>query len=55
MQEFIILNQEEVGALLNMKDVINAVEDAYRYKCSGRENCFLLCVTNLKRAWQNLI
>ena len=44
MQEFIILNQEEVGALLNMKDVINAVEDAYRYKCSGRGELFpLVC------------
>lgn len=44
MQEFRILNQEEVGSLLNMKDVIAAVENAYRYKCSGKGELFpLVC------------
>ena len=44
MQEFLVLNQEEVGSLLNMRDVIAAVENAYRYKCSGRGELFpLVC------------
>ena len=47
MQEFIILNQEEVGALLNMKDVINAVEDAYRYKSRRQGRTVSSCVSRI--------
>lgn len=44
MQEFIILNQEEVQSMLKMEDVISAVEKAYMLKCDGQAQLFpLVC------------
>ena len=46
MQEFIILNQEEINAMLDMNHVLAAVEKAYRYKCEGKAELFpLVCHT----------
>lgn len=44
MQEFIILNQEEVRSMIKMDDVISAVEKAYMFKCDQRAELFpLVC------------
>ena len=44
MQEFILINQEEVASLLDMATVISAVEKAYTLKVSGEAELFpLVC------------
>lgn len=44
MQEFIILNQNEVQSMLRMEDVIAAVEKAYTLKCDRQAELFpLVC------------
>ncbi len=44
MQEFTILNQEEVRSMMQMDDVISAVETAYMFKCDQRAELFpLVC------------
>ncbi len=40
MQEFILINKEEVSSLLDMKTVIKAVEKAYTYKVKGEAELF---------------
>ena len=40
MQEFILINQEEVASILDMKTVIAAVEKAYSLKVSGQAELF---------------
>ena len=40
MQEFILINQEEVASIIDMKTVIAAVEKAYRLKVSGQAELF---------------
>lgn len=44
MQEFILINQEEIASLLDMSTVISAVEKAYALKVSGEAELFpLVC------------
>lgn len=46
MQEFIILNQEEVKSMIHMDNVLSAVEKAYSFKCDQRAELFpLVCHT----------
>lgn len=44
MQKFTILNQKEIASVLDMNLVIEAVEQAYAFKCSSRAQLFpLVC------------
>lgn len=52
MQNFIILNQEEVESMLDMEQVMAAVEDAYRYKCDYRAELFPLVTHSFKDGWE---
>lgn len=40
MNEFIIISKEEVSSVIDMKDVIEADEKAYAYKCDGKAELF---------------
>ena len=40
MQEFILINQEEVASIIDMKTVIEAVEKAYSLKVNGQAELF---------------
>ena len=44
MSKITVLNQEEMISILDIKSVIEAVEDAYRFKSSGKAEVFpLIC------------
>lgn len=51
MQEFIILNQEEVQSMIDMDHVLSAVEKAYRFKCDQRAELFPLVCHSFEDGW----
>ena len=40
MNQFTIINQEEIASVLDMDTVIQSVEKAYSYKCQGLAQLF---------------